>query len=61
MWLINVHNGIKENDIKPIDIDNYPAIKKHLDRYSSQLKKRADKGDSFYNLRNCAYMEDFYK
>src|SRR5690606_10947094 len=26
-----------------------------------QLKRRADKGDTTYNLRNCAYMEDFYK
>jgi len=25
------------------------------------LEKRADKGDTPYNLRNCAYMEDFYK
>jgi hypothetical protein len=24
-------------------------------------EKRQDKGDTPYNLRNCAYMEDFYK
>lgn len=25
------------------------------------MEKRADKGDTPYNLRNCAYMDDFYK
>lgn len=61
LWLINTHNGIKEKDIKPISIEDYPAIKKHLDNYFPQLEKRSDKGDTPYNLRNCAYMEDFSK
>ena len=61
LWLINSHNGIKENGIKPIDIDDYPAVKKHLNLFYPQLEKRADKGDTPYNLRNCAYMDDFYK
>ena len=61
LWLINAHNGIKEKGINPIDINDYPAIKEHLDNYFTQLEKRADKGDTPYNLRNCAYMEDFYK
>jgi hypothetical protein len=60
-WLINTHNGIKEKGIKPIDIEDYPAIKEHLDTYYSELKKRVDKGDTPYNLRNCAYMEDFFR
>ena len=45
----------------PIKIDDYPAIKKHLDLYWNELQKRYDKGDTPYNLRNCAYMEDFSK
>ncbi|MGQ2171186.1 TaqI-like C-terminal specificity domain-containing protein, partial [Ornithobacterium rhinotracheale] len=61
LWLINTHNGIKEKGIKPINIDDYPAIKKHLDQYWTRLEKRADQGVTPYNLRNCAYMEDFYK
>jgi hypothetical protein len=44
-----------------IILDDYPAIRKHLDKYTSELEKRADKGDTPYNLRNCAYIEDFYK
>jgi len=59
LWLITSHNGIKEKGIKPIDINNYPAIKAHLDQFYSQLEKRSDKGDTPYNLRNCAYMDDF--
>jgi hypothetical protein len=61
LWLINTHNGIKEKGIKPINIKDYPAIKEHLDKFLPQLQKRADKGDTPYNLRNCAYMGDFYK
>lgn len=61
LYLINVHNGLKHENIEPININDYQAIKKHLDKYSSKLQKRADKGDTFYNLRNCAYLEDFEK
>lgn len=61
LWLINTHNGIKEKGISRIKIEDYPAIKKHLDKFYKQLEKRADKGDTPYNLRNCAYMEDFSK
>ena len=59
LWLINSHNGIKEKGIKPININDYPAVKQHLDKYFPQLENRQDKGDTPYNLRNCAYMEDF--
>ncbi|KAA6310443.1 hypothetical protein EZS27_038252 [termite gut metagenome] len=61
LWLINTHNGIKEKGVKAIDVNDYPAIKNHLDKYYPQLEKRVDKGGTPHNLRNCAYMEDFYK
>ena len=60
LWLINTHNGIKGR-IPRIDINDYPAVKAHLDQYWDKISKRADKGDTPYNLRNCAYMEDFDK
>ena len=60
LWLINTHNGIK-GKIPRIQIENYPAIKAHLDEYWEKISTRADKGDTPYNLRNCAYMEDFSK
>ena len=58
LWIINSHNGIKEKGIKPINIDDFPIVKNHLDQYYKQLEKRSDKGDTAYNLRNCAYMDD---
>lgn len=58
LWLINTHNGIK-GKIERIHIEEYPAIKAHLDQYWDKIKDRADQGDTPYNLRNCAYWEDF--
>ena len=57
LWIINTHNGIK--GVKPrIDINEYPAVKTHLDQYWDKISKRADKGDTPYNLRNCAYLDN---
>lgn len=53
LWLVNIHNN------PPIDINEYPIIKKHLDKYYDKLEKRSDKGVSSYNLRNCAYLNKF--
>ena len=61
LYLINTHNGIKEKNIPPIDIDEYPAIKKHLDQYWNKISSREDQGKTPYNLRNCAYMDEFSK
>ena len=59
LWIINTHNGIKEEGIPPINIQEYPVLKAHLDQYREKLQVRADKGDTTYNLRNCAYIKDF--
>ena len=60
-YLINSHNGLKEEGLPPIDINNYMSIKEHLDVYYDRLIARGDKGDTPYNLRNCAYLRDFAK
>ena len=60
LWLINTHNGVKER-IPRIRIEDYPAVKAHLDQFWDKIKDRADQGDTPYNLRNCAYLEDFSK
>jgi len=60
-YLLNVHNGIREKDIPPINIDDYPAVKAHLDHYWDKISVRDDRGKTPYNLRNCAYMDDFNK
>jgi len=69
LWLINTHNGIR-GKLERIHIEDYPAVKEWLDfggiAYNGKLYKgypqiaqRADQGDTPYNLRNCAYLEDF--
>ena len=58
-WLIATHNGYGHRP--PVAMRNYPAIKAHLDQYSTQLAKRQDKGKTPYNLRNCVYYDDFKK
>lgn len=60
LWLINTHNGIKER-LERIHIEDYPSIKQHLDFYINEINSRTDKGDTPYNLRNCAYMDEFSK
>ena len=60
LWLINTHNGVK-GKIPRINIEDYPAVKVHLDQYWDKIRDRADQGDTPYNLRNCAYLEDFFK
>ena len=58
LWLINTHNGVK-GKLPRIHIEDYPAVKAHLDQHWDKISTRTDKGDTPYNLRNCAYMEDF--
>lgn len=58
LYLINTHNGVRGR-IPRIKIEDYPAVKAHLDQYWDRIATRADKGDTPYNLRNCAYLEDF--
>lgn len=60
LFQINTHNGVKEKNIQRIKVEYYPSVKKHLDSYYEKLAKRSDKGDTPYNLRNCAYLMDFY-
>ena len=60
LWLINTHNGVKDS-LERIQIEDYPAIKQHLDYYWDKIESRADKGDTPYNLRNCAYVDEFSK
>ena len=55
LWLINTHNGIR-GEVERIHIEDYPAIKQHLDNYWDKIESRADQGETPYNLRNCAYL-----
>ncbi|WRD17045.1 class I SAM-dependent DNA methyltransferase [Helicobacter pylori] len=64
LWVINTHNGYTsatKSKIPPIDIEKYPATKAHLDAHYDTIATRCDQGDTPYNLRNCAYLDDFEK
>lgn len=62
-YIINSHNGIKEIGLKPINIENYPFVKKFLESGDlwARVKNRQDQGYTPYNLRNCAYLNEFKK
>lgn len=53
LWLIVTQNGI--------DINNYPAIYKHLNSFDQKIKSRSDQGENWYNLRACNYYNLFEK
>ena len=57
LWLIATHNGY--GDVPLVDVDDYPAVKQHLNKFYPQLQKRQDKGQTPYNLRSCAYYAEF--
>lgn len=74
LWVINSHNGY--GNVPSIDLNEHPAIKAHLAELERQrakgqlgekakkakgLFKRDDQGKTPYNLRNCAYLEEFEK
>ncbi|WP_291952774.1 Eco57I restriction-modification methylase domain-containing protein [Campylobacter sp.] len=71
LWVINTHNGYKNKQgkkIPPIDIEQYPTLKAYFDEVAKNhngkgkgFVNRDDKGITPYNLRNCAYLEEFEK
>ena len=60
LWIIGTHNGVR-GKFPRIDTEDYPAVKAHLDQYWDNIAARDDQGATPYNLRNCAYWEDFDK
>ena len=59
LWLINIHNGYGTEP--RINIDNFPKLKLYLEKFEPKLSNRSDKGATPYNLRNCAYLDEFEK
>ncbi len=50
-----------ETKAEKIFSETYPAVHEHLKQYIAQLKKRDDQGEFWWELRSCAYYEDFEK
>ena len=77
LFIINSHNGVRESGLKRIEVEtDYPKIYNYLLDYYDEsspkailkkdgpyqtLKDRADQGDHWTNLRNCAFVEEFEK
>ncbi len=53
MYMIFTPIGVK--------INKYPSIKKYLDQFQEKLKKRSDKGNKYWELRKCAYYNNFFE
>ncbi|MCX6379000.1 MAG: Eco57I restriction-modification methylase domain-containing protein, partial [Armatimonadetes bacterium] len=52
-WLIVTKIGV--------EIERYPAVFAHLQQWQSELEKRADQGNHWWELRACAYYDAFDK
>ena len=64
LYLIVTHNGYIDsagNPVQPINIEEYSAVKTHLNQYWDKISSRQDQGITPYNLRSCIYMEEFFK
>ena len=72
LYIIAAHNGYTSTDNKVVPrivVEELPSLKKWFDSGNwnndpnkdnyDRLKNRTDKGDTPYNLRDCAYMDDF--
>ena len=56
LWLIDAHNGYGQ--VPPFDANDYPVVKAHLDKFYPDLAKRREKGQTPYNVRDCAYHDE---
>ena len=59
LWLVATHNGY--DDVPAIHVNDYGAVKAHLDAFYPQLAKRQSQGITPYHLRSCAYQAEFEK
>ncbi|MFM8008139.1 MAG: TaqI-like C-terminal specificity domain-containing protein, partial [Dolichospermum sp.] len=54
--------GVAKSNIERIKVkENYPFIYNYLLSFLPEIKQRQDQGKDWTNLRNCSYLEDFYK
>jgi len=63
-YLLTTHDGYTDGDgkiVQRVNIGEYPAVKEHLDKFWDIICARTDQGKTPYNLRSCAYMDDFSK
>ena len=57
VYLLCTHNGVKSQNIPPINVErDYPSLLPYFESFGKEFKDRGEQGDSYYNLRNCAYI-----
>jgi hypothetical protein len=64
LYLITTHNGYYDDQhirIPAVNINDYPAIKAHLDKFSDKLVKRTSKGKTPYHLQYCMSISQLEK
>ena len=61
LYLINFHNGIPNKNVPALQIKDFPSLKNYFDLYYTKLAGRDDQGVTPYNLRSCAYLDEFSK
>ena len=57
VYLLCTHNGIKSENIPPVDVCNeYPSLIPYFESFGYDFKNRGEQGDTYFNLRNCTYI-----
>ena len=57
IYLLCTHNGVKSQNIPPINVPrDYPTLIPYFESFGEDFRNRGEQGDSYYNLRNCAYI-----
>lgn len=60
IYLLCSHNGVKKLGIPPINIErDYPTLITYFDSFGDGFKNRGEQGNTFYNLRNIAYIKKY--
>ncbi len=56
-YLLNIHNGLKSNKLKAINIENYKIIKKHIDDIVSQIETGNKRRKGGHKSKNKSFFE----
>lgn len=51
----------KEENARKIFSESFPTIHRHISKWETKLRKRDDQGKFWWELRSCAYYEEFEK
>ncbi|RLD60752.1 MAG: hypothetical protein DRJ01_09140 [Bacteroidetes bacterium] len=60
VYLLNIHNGVKTLNIPPINLEtDYPTLMMYFEQFGDKFMNRGEKGENWYNLRSCNYINKF--